>query len=218
MGRHALERKSVVIRAFSPVTNVATAALQYGPVKKAVSVRSRKGASGFVLTAAFLMVSIVDPYSATLAAASSLERSGTSLEQTFEQFGTQEISVQRGGYQVVSGKKAVAMFVELADIPDAGSIKAYAFEAVSKRGWGMEQYSCLVKLWNRESNWNPFAQNRSSGAYGIPQSLPGIKMASAGDDWMTNPETQINWGLGYISGRYKTPCGALAHSDIKNWY
>jgi hypothetical protein len=218
MGRHALERKSVVSRAFSPVTNVATAALQYAPVKKAVSVRSRKGASSFVLTAAFLMVSIVDPYSATLATASSLERSGTSLEQTFEEFGTQEISVQRGGYQVVSGKKAVAMFVELADIPDAGSIKAYAFEAVSKRGWGMEQYSCLVKLWNRESNWNPIAQNRSSGAYGIPQALPGIKMASAGDDWMTNPETQINWGLGYISGRYKTPCGALAHSDIKNWY
>jgi hypothetical protein len=164
------------------------------------------------------MVSIVDPYSATLATASSLDRSGTSLEQSFEEFGTQEISVQRGGYQVVSGKKAVAMFVELADIPDAGSIKAYAFEAVSKRGWGMEQYSCLVKLWNRESNWNPIAQNRSSGAYGIPQALPGIKMASAGDDWMTNPETQINWGLGYISGRYKTPCGALAHSDVKNWY
>ena len=218
MGRHALERKSVMSRAFSPVTSVAAAAMQLTPVKNAVSIRSRKGMSGFVLTAAFLMVSIVDPYSATLASATTLDRSGTSLEQAFEEYSTQEISVQRGGYQVVSGKQAVAMFVELAEVPDAGSIKAYAFEAVAKRGWGMEHYSCLVKLWNRESHWNPRAQNRSSGAYGIPQALPGIKMASAGDDWMTNPETQINWGLGYIAGRYKTPCGALAHSDVKNWY
>jgi hypothetical protein len=218
MGRHALERKSVISRAFSPVTNVASAAMQLEPVRRVTSVRSRQGISSFILTAAFLMVTIVDPYSATLANASNLNRSGTAMEQSFEEFATQEISVQRGGYQVVSGKKAVAMFVELAEIPDAGTIKAYAFAEVSRRGWGMEQYSCLVKLWNRESNWNPIAQNKSSGAYGIPQALPGIKMASAGDDWMTNPETQINWGLGYISGRYKTPCAALAHSDVKNWY
>ncbi len=218
MGRHALERKGVVSRAFSPVTNVATAAMQLGPVRKATSLRSRRGMNGFLLTAGFLMVSIVDPYSATLASADTLDRSGTASEQTFEDFTTQQITVERGGYQVISGKAASAMFVELADIPDAGSIKAYAYEALAKRGWGMDQYSCLVKLWNRESHWNVTAHNKNSGAYGIPQALPGIKMASAGEDWMTNPETQINWGLGYITGRYNSPCGALAHSNTFNWY
>jgi hypothetical protein len=218
MGRHALERKGVVSRAFSPVTNVASAALALGPVQKVTSLRARRGVNGFVLTAAFLMVSIVDPYSATLASADTLDRSGTAQAQTFEDYTTQQITVERGGYQVISGKAASAMFVELAAIPDAGSIKSYAYEAAAKRGWGMDQYSCLVKLWNRESHWNVTAHNSNSGAYGIPQALPGIKMASAGDDWMTNPETQINWGLGYIAGRYNSPCGALAHSNTFNWY
>lgn len=89
---------------------------------------------------------------------------------------------------------------------------------VHARGWSDSEFQCLVALWERESNWNPYAENPSSGAYGIPQSLPGSKMASAGDDWRTNPATQITWGLGYIAGRYGTPCGALGHSDAYNWY
>jgi len=89
---------------------------------------------------------------------------------------------------------------------------------VSDRGWGGDQWSCLDRLWERESNWNPHAQNPSSGAYGIPQSLPGNKMASAGSDWQTNPATQITWGLNYIEGRYGNPCGAWAHSEAHNWY
>lgn len=89
---------------------------------------------------------------------------------------------------------------------------------VSDRGWGGDQWSCLDRLWERESNWNPHAQNPSSGAYGIPQSLPGNKMASAGSDWQTNPATQITWGLNYIEGRYGNPCGAWAHSESHNWY
>ena len=84
--------------------------------------------------------------------------------------------------------------------------------------FGTDQYSCLVKLWERESNWRVSARNSSSGAYGIPQSLPGTKMATEGADWMTNPETQIRWGVKYIKGRYGSPCGALAHSDKKGWY
>jgi hypothetical protein len=70
----------------------------------------------------------------------------------------------------------------------------------------------------RESRWNHVAENPSSGAYGIPQALPGSKMASAGDDWATNPETQIRWGLGYIDARYGSPCAAWEHSEEKNWY
>nr|WP_269212724.1 MULTISPECIES: ubiquitin-like domain-containing protein [unclassified Schaalia] len=89
---------------------------------------------------------------------------------------------------------------------------------VNARGWDDSQFQCLVVLWDRESHWNPYAENSSSGAYGIPQSLPGSKMASAGEDWRTNPSTQIKWGLGYIAGRYGTPCGALGHSNSVGWY
>ena len=91
---------------------------------------------------------------------------------------------------------------------DAASAQAIARSMLSSYGWGDEQFSCLVNLWTRESRWNYQAQNSSSGAYGIPQALPGSKMASAGSDWASNPATQITWGLGYISGRYGSPCGA----------
>lgn len=89
---------------------------------------------------------------------------------------------------------------------------------VAQRGWGEGEFQCLLQLWERESHWNPYAQNPSSGAYGIPQSLPGSKMASAGADWQTNPATQIAWGLGYIANRYGTPCGAWGHSNAVGWY
>ena len=101
--------------------------------------------------------------------------------------------------------------------PDPGTAQAYALQQVVARGWDQSEYSCLVALWQKESGWNHFALNRSSGAYGIPQSLPGEKMASAGADWATNPETQIQWGLGYIEGRYGHPCAAWAHSQQRNW-
>lgn len=80
------------------------------------------------------------------------------------------------------------------------------------------QYTCLNTLWVRESGWRWNALNRSSGAYGIPQALPGSKMASAGSDWKTNPVTQVKWGLGYIHGRYGTACAALRHSNLRGWY
>jgi hypothetical protein len=85
-------------------------------------------------------------------------------------------------------------------------------------GWDMGEFECLVDLWNRESGWNETAYNEGSGAYGIPQSLPGDKMASHGDDWETNPATQIAWGLDYIDGRYGSPCGAWSHSESNGWY
>ncbi|KQO60274.1 hypothetical protein ASF23_14710 [Curtobacterium sp. Leaf261] len=104
-----------------------------------------------------------------------------------------------------------------AGTPDPGSAKAIALDMVTARGWGADQYNCLVSLWNKESGWNVYAYN-PSGAYGIPQSLPGSKMASAGADWQTNPATQITWGLNYITGVYGTPCGAWGHSVSYNWY
>ncbi|WP_239108544.1 transglycosylase SLT domain-containing protein [Microbispora siamensis] len=101
--------------------------------------------------------------------------------------------------------------------PDPGSNKALGKQMAEARGWGGE-WGCLEKLWDKESHWNERAMNRYSGAYGIPQALPGSKMASAGSDWQTNPATQIKWGLGYIAGRYKTPCGAWGHSQSTGWY
>ncbi|MEV6345796.1 lytic transglycosylase domain-containing protein [Actinoplanes sp. NPDC051851] len=85
-------------------------------------------------------------------------------------------------------------------------------------GFAIDQFPCLDKLWKKESGWNYKATNRSSGAYGIPQALPGSKMASIASDWKTNPATQIKWGLGYIEGRYDSPCGAWTHSENTGWY
>ena len=101
---------------------------------------------------------------------------------------------------------------------DPGSAQAYAKSRMASYGWDDSQYSCLYALWMRESSWNYRASNPYSGAYGIPQALPGSKMATAGADWATNPETQVDWGLGYISGRYGSPCAAWEHSESIGWY
>lgn len=100
----------------------------------------------------------------------------------------------------------------------SSSPKDYARTVLKSKGMGNSEFQCLNKLWTKESGWNHKAENPSSGAYGIPQALPGSKMASKGSDWSTNYETQIDWGLSYISERYGTPCNAWGHSVSKNWY
>ena len=85
-------------------------------------------------------------------------------------------------------------------------------------GFSVSEFGCLDSLWTRESNWTVTADNPTSSAYGIPQSLPGSKMASVGPDWETNPVTQIKWGLGYIRDRYGSPCSAWGHSESVGWY
>jgi len=85
-------------------------------------------------------------------------------------------------------------------------------------GWDSSQFSCLDSLYISESNWDHAATNPSSGAYGIPQSLPAEKMAVAGDDWRTNPATQIEWGFDYIASRYGSPCSAWSFKQGNNWY
>lgn len=101
-----------------------------------------------------------------------------------------------------------------------GAAQAYAQSAMSGYGWSGGQFSCLVNLWNMESGWSWNAYNSSSGAYGIPQSLPAEKMSSAGADYLTNGNTQIRWGLAYISASYGTPCGAwnFEMSHTPHWY
>ena len=99
----------------------------------------------------------------------------------------------------------------------SGSPRQIAQQILAARGES-GQFSCLDSLWARESGWNVYAQNPGSGAYGIPQALPGSKMASAGPDWQSNAATQIKWGLSYIDSTYGSPCAAWAHSQATGWY
>lgn len=99
-----------------------------------------------------------------------------------------------------------------------GSNREIGRQLAAERGWTGSQWTCLEQLWTKESGWDHRAQNPSSGAYGIPQALPGGKMDSHGSDWRSNPATQIAWGLDYIDGRYGSPCGAWGHSQSNNWY
>jgi resuscitation-promoting factor RpfB len=103
-------------------------------------------------------------------------------------------------------------------VVDPGSAQAIAQQMLLARGWGADQFECLLQLWGHESGWRVNAQNSGSGAYGIPQALPGNKMAAFGADWQTNPATQIAWGLSYIGGRYSTPCGAWSSWQAQGWY
>jgi hypothetical protein len=103
-------------------------------------------------------------------------------------------------------------------VTPSGSPQQIAQGMLGSYGWSASQFSCLQPLWNAESGWNLSASNPSSGAYGIPQALPGSKMASAGPDWQTNAATQIRWGLGYIRSVYGSPCGAWSHEQAYGWY
>ncbi|MDQ3159027.1 MAG: G5 domain-containing protein [bacterium] len=111
---------------------------------------------------------------------------------------------------VVRGTKVI--------ISDPNSNRGIGQTIAASRGFTGSEFYCLDQLWTKESNWRTNAGNPTSGAYGIPQSLPGEKMASVGSDWRYNPATQIKWGLGYIEGRYGSPCGAWAHSQSVGWY
>ena len=106
----------------------------------------------------------------------------------------------------------------LAAPPDPTGAEAIAESIMGSFGFPPQTYySCLYDLWERESSWNVYAEN-PSGAYGIPQALPGSKMASAGADWQTDPATQIRWGLGYIKGEYGNPCEAWNFEEANGYY
>jgi hypothetical protein len=104
-----------------------------------------------------------------------------------------------------------------ADVREADP-KSVARALMPKYGMSASEFSCLDSLWEKESGWSVNADNPTSSAYGIPQALPGSKMASAGPNWENNPETQIRWGLGYIKDRYGSACSAWGHSQSNNWY
>ncbi|MGO4383355.1 transglycosylase [Specibacter sp. RAF43] len=103
-------------------------------------------------------------------------------------------------------------------VNDPAGAQKYAATQLAAHGWGQDQMSCLVQLWNRESDWTTTAENPSSLAYGIAQSLPASKMDSVAGDWRTNYQTQIKWGLTYIADRYGSPCAVWDHEVSIGWY
>jgi hypothetical protein len=106
-----------------------------------------------------------------------------------------------------------------AAVPAAsGSPQQIAQAMLGSFGWSSSEFSCLDPLWEHESGWSVTAANPGSGAYGIPQALPGSRMASAGPDWQTSVATQIKWGLQYIKDTYGSPCAAESHEQAAGWY
>lgn len=127
------------------------------------------------------------------------------------------IAAEKAAAAAAAAAKAKAERIAAGNTPDGARATAASL-ASSTYGWGAGEFSCLNSLWQKESGWSYTAYNASSGATGIPQALPGSKMASAGSDWKTNAATQISWGLGYIKAVYGNPCSAWGHSQAVNWY
>ena len=111
----------------------------------------------------------------------------------------------------------VTQQVEMARTPTGAKIVARQI-MLSEYNWGSYQFECLNRLWTKESHWNYKAHNYRSGAHGIPQALPAVKMEVISSDWRTNPVTQIRWGLRYIDIRYETPCQAWAKFKRSRYY
>jgi hypothetical protein len=84
--------------------------------------------------------------------------------------------------------------------------------------WGADEFACYDRIITQESRWRVTAANPHSSAYGLPQALPGKRMAAYGADWRTNPATQLAWGLNYVKTRYGTPCQAWSYKRAHGWY
>lgn len=204
-------------------------------------IRSHAAVWGFAFTAAvgFALVNVVDPFSGTTttpAYAEAVQNIPTTQRydgapaQNLTAPDAAALTITRDAVTVkekpkptptptptpsaTAAKKSSGSSAPSAPIPSPGTAKDIAYQMLQSRGWGDDQWSCLDQLWSRESGWRVNASN-PSGAYGIPQALPGSKM---GPGWETDASVQISWGLGYISGRYSTPCGAWAQSESAGWY
>ena len=112
---------------------------------------------------------------------------------------------------------AISQQVEMART-SVGAKKVAKSIMFTEYAWGADQFTCLNRLWTKESHWNYRSHNKRSGAHGIPQALPATRMDSISTDWRTNPVTQIRWGLRYIEARYMSPCAALAKFKRSRYY
>jgi hypothetical protein len=188
-------------------TAVARAAAARAAVARAVAARAAAARAAAARAAAQRKAALRAAQAAARQAAQHVV-----LQQAADQqpAGTQLAAQQGAGQQAApaSGTRAA--------VP-SGSAQQIAEQMLAQYGWA-GQFSCLDSLWQQESGWNMYAENPSSGAFGIPQALPGSKMASAGADWATDAATQIRWGLGYIKSTYGSPCGAWSHEVADGWY
>jgi hypothetical protein len=194
----------------TPSHRVAAAPVQRARRRRLLSLLAVLACAGIML------VSVTDPYAG--ATASTFYRQPVLAKRT----AVQRFAID-GGYVVVALKRdrftaeivgAGGAAAPSGPVVPAGTAQAYAAGLVAQRGWAGSEFGCLVNLWNRESGWNSKAAN-PSGAYGIPQALPGSKM---GAGWQTDYKVQIRWGIGYIAGRYGSPCGAWSHSQAVGSY
>ena len=172
--------------------------------------------------------STTDPLGAAVALVSS-GRQGLALEHERQQVILQDVATQ--AFNVTSVPKISTVpppssvsqggggtpLVPSGPPPNPSSAQGIAYKLLASFGFSTSQFGCLNDIWTRESGWRYNAAN-ASGAYGIPQALPGSKMATYGSDWQTNPATQIKWGLNYIKGRYGSPCQAWAVWQSQGWY
>ncbi|WP_336646037.1 phospholipase [Microbacterium sp. USHLN186] len=129
----------------------------------------------------------------------------------------ERIAAEEAAKKAEEQKRRAAEALAAVNTPEGAKQTARQM-AAERYGWGEGEFSCLAQLWTKESGWNYQAYNNDGGATGIPQALPGDKMATAGADWRTNAATQIAWGLGYIDRAYGSPCAAWGHSQAVNWY
>jgi hypothetical protein len=213
-----------------PSTNVHPTPPTPAPVRRRSRGRFVLSLFAVLATAGIALVSVIDPYAGATAAPyyqKPVLVKATGVQRYKIDGGYVLVDIERDSFKVVeapepsaastSGTDAASSSGAASFTTPVGVAQTYAAKAVASRGWAPSEFSCLVSLWNRESGWNTHAAN-PSGAYGIPQSLPGSKMASAGGDWQNSYQTQITWGLGYISGSYGSPCGAWGHSNAYGWY
>lgn len=166
-----------------------------------------RGAAAQALTAK--TAAIVDGTEQIVAATASLR---ADIVATQERIAAEQAAAAQAAAEAAAAEAAAA-----ANTPEGARATAASI-ALNDYGWGSDQFSCLESLWNKESGWNYQAENPDSGAYGIPQSLPGNKMSTVAGDWATNATTQIIWGLKYIAAAYGTPCSAWSHSQATDWY
>jgi hypothetical protein len=183
------------------------------------------GATGVALSSGFVLQGGTGPDAASAELASASVRHSASDGSGPADVGDRAVQVSRSmSRTAVDPAKAKAL-----DQKSGGQVtrtedlthrdpRAIARAMLPQFGFSADQFSCLDSIYTSESGWNPHADNPTSSAYGIPQALPGSKMASAGPDWANNPATQIRWGLGYIKSKYGSPCGALSFREGHGWY
>jgi hypothetical protein len=141
------------------------------------------------------------------------------LTQTRDAIAQRQAARKRAAELAASKAAAQPGQTAAAAVPAAsGSPRQIAQAMLGSFGWSSSQFSCLDPLWEHESRWSVTAANPGSGAFGIPQALPGSRMASAGPDWQTSAATQITWGLRYIRDTYGSPCAAWSHAQATGWY